>query len=169
MQNLQGIILPPPSQIPSLLKQAHDEAGHLSSNYTLAKLSGMYSWPYMARDVTDYTRSCKICAKTNPARPHIQEALKPLQPSTIQMGDRIHLDLLDMPRSNQGHVAICRLVDAATGFIITNPVTDKTSAGVVDTLVNKFIPYFGCPKYLVTYQGKEKVNSEITALCQKTL
>ena len=39
MQNCQGIILPPPSQIPSLLKQAHDEAGHLSSNYTLAKLS----------------------------------------------------------------------------------------------------------------------------------
>ena len=52
------------------------------------------------------------------------------------------------------------------GFIITNPVKDKTSAGVVDMLVNKFIPYFGCPKYLVTDQGKENVNSEITALCK---
>ena len=167
LQNRQSIILPPPSHIPSLLKQAHDQAGHLSSNYTLAKLSGTYSWPYMARDVTDYVRSCETCAKTNPARPHIQEGLKPLQPAAIQMRDIIHLDLLDMPRSNQGHVAICTLVDAATGFIITNPVTDKTSAGVVDTLVNKFIPYFGCPKFLVTDQGKENVNSEITALCQK--
>ena len=83
------------------------------------------------------------------------------------MGDRIHVDLLDMPRSNQGHVAICTLVDAATGFIITNPVFDKTSAGVVDTLVNKFIPYFGCPKYLVTDQGKENVNSEIATLCKR--
>ena len=83
------------------------------------------------------------------------------------MGDRIHIDLLDMPHSNQGHVAICTLVYAATWFIITNPVTDKTSAGVVDTLVNKFIPYFGCPKYLVTDQGKENVNSEISLLCKK--
>ena len=83
------------------------------------------------------------------------------------MGDRIHLDLLDMPCSSQGHIAICTLVDAATGFIITNTVKDKTSAGVVDTLVNKFIPFFGCPKVLVTDQGKENVNSEITLLCQK--
>ena len=72
-----------------------------------------------------------------------------------------------MPRSNQGHIAICTLVDAATGFIITNPVTDKTSTGVVDILVNKFIPYLGCPEYLVTDQGKENVNSEIAALFQK--
>ena len=150
-----------------LLKQAHDEAGHLSSNYTLAKLSGTYSWPYMARDVTDYIRSCETCAKTNPARPKIQEGLKPLKPQAFQMADRIHVDLLDMPKSNQGHVAICTLVDAATGFIITNPVFDKTAAGVVDTLVNKFIPYFGCPKYLVTNQGKENVNAEIIALCTK--
>lgn len=72
-----------------------------------------------------------------------------------------------MPKSNQGQVAICTLVDAATGFIITNPVKDKTSSGVADTLLNKFIPYFGYPKVIVTDQGKENVNSEITALCQK--
>ena len=83
------------------------------------------------------------------------------------MGDRIQINLLDMPRSNQGHAAICTLVDAATGFIITNPVKDKTSAGVVDTLVNKYIPYFGCPKYLVKDQGKENVTSKISLLCQK--
>ena len=80
----------------------------------------------MARDVTDYVRSCETCAKTNPARPHIQEGLKPLQPPAELMGDRIHINLLDMPRSNQGHIAICTLVDAATGLIITNPVKDKT-------------------------------------------
>ena len=95
LKNRQGIILLPPAQIPSLLKQAHDKAGHLSSNYTLAKLSGTYSWPYMARDVTDYVKSCETCAKTNPSRPHIQEGLKPLQPAAIQMGDRVHVDLLD--------------------------------------------------------------------------
>ena len=38
---------------------------------------------------------------------------------------------------------------------------------MVNTLVNKYIPYFGGPKYLVTDQGKENVNSEITLLCRK--
>ena len=60
----------------------------------------------MARDVTDYVRSCKTCAKTNPARPHIQEGLKPSQLLAELMGDKIHIDLLNMPRSNQGYVAI---------------------------------------------------------------
>ena len=72
-----------------------------------------------------------------------------------------------MPKSNQGQVAICTLVDAATGFIITNPVKDKTSSGVADTLLNKFIPYFGYPKVIVTDQGKENVNSEISLLCKR--
>ena len=72
-----------------------------------------------------------------------------------------------MPKSNAGHVAICTLVDAATGFIITHSVFDKTSAGVAQTLLEKYIPYFGCPKVLVTDKGKENGNSEIQLLCKK--
>ena len=72
-----------------------------------------------------------------------------------------------MPKSHLGHVAICTLVDAATGFIITNPVYDKTSTGVAQTIMEKYLPYFGCPKVLVTDKGKENVNSEIALLCNK--
>ena len=72
-----------------------------------------------------------------------------------------------MPKSTMGHLAICTLVDAATGFIITNPVFDKTSTGVAHIIMEKYIPYFGCPKVLVTDKGKENVNSKISLLCEK--
>ena len=72
-----------------------------------------------------------------------------------------------MPKSTMGHVAIYTLVDAATGFIITNPRFDKTSTGVAHTILEKYIPYFGCLKVLVTDKGKENVNSEISLLCEK--
>ena len=46
-------------------------------------------------------------------------------------------------------------------------VKTKTSLAVVDTLTQKFIPYFGCPSALVTDKGKENINSEIKLLCEK--
>ena len=75
-------------------------------------------------------------------------------------------DLVDMPVSSHGHVAICTLVDAATGFVIANPVKDKTSHGVSQTLLQKFIPYFGVPKELITDKGTENLNKEIKHLTQ---
>lgn len=121
----------------------------------------------MRKDTIQYIRSCEVRNKANVLRPKHSQPLGQLDPPAYEMGDRIHIDLLDMPRSNMGHVAICNLVDPATGFIFTNPVLDKTSTGVAQTPLEKFIPYFGCPKVLVTDKGKENENSEIALLCSK--
>ena len=121
----------------------------------------------MKQDVDKYKKSCVICNKSNAFRPKHTETLQKLEPTAYGMGDQIHIDLLAMPKSVMGHVAICTLVDAATEFVITNPVFDKTSAGVAQTILEKFIPDFGCPKVLVTDKDKENVNSEISLLCTK--
>ena len=93
----------------------------------------------MKRDAYSYIKTCVTCNKTDAFRPKHSETLQKLEPLAVEMGDRIHLDLLDMPKSTMGHVAICKLVDAATGFIITNPVFDKTSKGVGHTIMEKYI------------------------------
>ena len=121
----------------------------------------------MSADVHNYVKSCVVCSQANPFRPKHNEPLSPIRPTATQIGDRIHLDLVDMPKSAEGHVAACTLVDAATGFTIVHPVKTKTSTAVVETLTQKFIPYFGCPSALVTDKGKENVNSEIKLLCDK--
>ena len=160
-------ISPPSHNIPHLSEQAHDNAGHPSLRYTLNFLQPFYSWPNIKQDVDKYIKSCVIYNKSNASRPKHTENLQKLEPTAFEMGDRIHIDLLNMPKSVMGHLAISTLVDAATGFIITNPVFDKTSIGVAKTILEKCIPYFGCPKVLVTDKGKENVNSEIALLCSK--
>ena len=52
----------------------------------------------------------------NPAVPSTKLPLQSYSPPALVFGDRFHLDLVDMPRSAQGHVAICTIVDAATGL-----------------------------------------------------
>ena len=118
----------------------------------------------MAKDVETCVRSCLACQQNNTARSGKVAPLQNLIPPAKNFGDRIHLDLVDMPKSNEGHVAICTLVDAATGFTILRPAHDKTSRGVSDTLLESFIPYFGCPTTLVTDKGQENVISDIKLL-----
>ena len=98
------------------------------------------------------------------ARPKTKMPLERVIPPACKIGDRVHIDLLDMPKTSEGHVAICTLVDAATGFTIVCPCKTKTSESVVEVLHSWFFPYFGVPRLTVTDKGKENVNSEIQAL-----
>ena len=154
-------IEPSRKSIPELLKIAHNDAGHMSTRYTLQNLENLFTWPNMRTDVDNYVRSCKTCLKVNVSWPHPKEALQKLNPPALQIGDRIHIDLVDMPKASSGHVAICTLVDSATGYTVFQPVLNKTSLAVSNTLLNHYIPYFGVPKVLVTDKGKENANSEI--------
>ena len=103
----------------------------------------------MAQDVDLFVRSCLACQPNNPSRPGRLALLQSLEPSALQIRDHIHLDLVDMPKSNEGYGAICTLVDSATGFSIIRLVYDKPSKGVSEALLESFIPYFGCPNSLV--------------------
>lgn len=84
-------IEPAAKSIPELLRIAHDEAGHMSTKYTLQNLENVFSWPNMRADVDNYVYSCKTCLKVNVDRPHNQEALQKLTPPALQMGDSIYV------------------------------------------------------------------------------
>jgi len=72
-----------------------------------------------------------------------------------------------MPKAITGELAIVTIVDAATGFTILHPCTDKTSDSVATALTTKLFPFFGIPHTIVTDRGKENVNNEITTLLKE--
>ena len=115
----------------------------------------------MYLDVSDYVASSDICQRANPSRPKMHLPLSELNPPARQYGDRFDLDLVDMPRSTAGHVAICTIVDTATGFVIDYPCFNKTHHGVLDALLLNVFPNFGCPCLLVTDKGKKNIIEEV--------
>ena len=54
--------IPLTTDIPSLLEQAHDQAGHQSPYYALHHLQKHYSWPTISADVHNYVKSCEVCS-----------------------------------------------------------------------------------------------------------
>ena len=156
-----GTLFVPTSVRKLVLQACHDKAGHFGPELTIKTVRNSFYWPGLYSDTTNYVTSCDICQSANPARPRTRLPLASLQPKAVAFGDRFHLDLVDMPKSASGHVAICTIVDAATGFVIVHPCLDKTHHGVIEALRTKVFPNFGCPQVLVTDKGKENVNHEV--------
>ena len=73
-------------------------AGHLNHTSTLNTLHQNFTWPNMAKDVETYVCSCLACQRNNPARPGRVAPLQNLTPDAHRFGDRVHLDLVDMPK-----------------------------------------------------------------------
>ena len=107
LTNKNGLIVVPKGLRPTILHLTHDQAGHYSHRYTLAKITHTYTWPGVHTDVKNYCASCVICNQANAARPKTRMPLERVTPTACKIGDRIHIDLLDMPKASEGHVAIC--------------------------------------------------------------
>ena len=117
----------------------------------------------MLTNIANYCKSCDICSGAKKPHRYIHAPLT-LKPVPFKFGDRIHIDMLSMPCSIEGHVAILTAVDAATGFVFAKACYDKTSNNVTDLILNQIIPYFGCPKTIVTDLGVENKNADVKQL-----
>ena len=158
------VMLAPTKLQKLLLYLAHDQSGHQSYAYTLDRLNKDWMWPTMLTDIANYCKSCDICSRTKNPHRYVHAPLSPMKPTPFQLGDRIHLDMLSMPRSVEGHVAILTAVDAVTGFVLAKACYDKTSTNVTDMLLHQIIPYFGCPSTIITDLGVENKNAEVKQL-----
>ena len=112
----------------------------------------------MRSDIENFCKSCHDCAKIKKPSQYIRLPLEKMAPIATEFRDRLHIDLLNMPTSVGGHVAILRAVDAATGFVFAEVCT------VTYLLLNTIIPYFGCRKTIVTDLGIENKNQEVSQL-----
>ena len=147
-----------------LIFLAHNNTGHVSGKYTYERIAHNWFWPNMQSDIENFCRSCHECAKIKPSSHYICLPLEKMTLTAKEFGDRLHIYLLNMPASVEGHVAILTAVDAATGFVFAKACRDKTSKTVTNLLLNTIIPYFGCPKTIVTDRGVENKNQDVAQL-----
>ena len=116
----------------------------------------------MQSDINNFCRSGHECAKIKPPSQYICLPLERMTPTASEFGDRVHIDLLNMPKSVEGHVAILTIL--LFFIIFAKACKDKTSTTVKSLLLDTIIPYFGCPKTIVTDLGVVNKNQEVSQL-----
>ena len=122
------LLVAPTSLQKILLKSAHDNAGHLGIDQTMARLSEAVYWVGMGRDIHTHYTCCVTYQRTKAAAP--QPA--PLQPVVASRPwELVAVDILKVPMSNRGNQYMLVVQDCFSKWPFAMPLSDQTANKIV--------------------------------------
>ena len=141
----------------NVLKQFHDDNGHMGVEKTYSTIGRKYYWPLMFQEAYDYVSACVTCQE------RVLRARKaPLQCPELPPYPfaKVFMDISGpYPRTLSGNRFILSIVCGFSGWPEVWALPDKCADTIAHILVEEFFPRFSCPLQLVTDNGSENVNS----------
>jgi hypothetical protein len=141
----------PEALIPMELEYFHSShlSAHLGVAKTLNRLTKVFYWPDMRREVCTFVKKCQECQRAKPA-PDTRVGLHSSEVVTRPM-ERIFIDFVGpIVRSRRGNIAILVVLDGFSKFIAMYPVRRISSDVVKTCLLEKFFVAFGVPQSIVS-------------------
>ena len=125
--------------------------GHLREAKIHGQLAKHYWWPRMRADIQQWCRACTVCASRN-----VGQVTRPLLTPIPVNGpfDRVGVDVLKLPKSDQGNQYAVVFVDYLTKWPEVFAVPDQTSLTIARLLVEHVIPRHGVPAELLSDRAK---------------
>ena len=137
---------------------------HQGKDKTHDVVSANYFWPELKLDVTNWTKVCPICQKCKISR-HSRQKLQ-FYPTDFRRLSVVHVDLMGpLPVSDDYSKYVLTIRDRGTGFLITAPLTDKSTLSVIAALRGHFISSFGVPTIIISDNGREWNSNEFDTFC----
>ena len=119
----------------------------------------------MNKDIRKYIANCALCRHD---KAKVQQY--PLQMTEIpdRPFDKIAIDLVtDCETSTSGNKHILTVIDHLTGWPEAFPILDKTADTIVTTLINHYLPFHMCPRYILSDNGTEFKNNLMDQVLQQ--
>ncbi|KXJ06192.1 Retrovirus-related Pol polyprotein from transposon 412 [Exaiptasia diaphana] len=143
----------------------HDgiEGGHLGRFKTLRKMQESFWRPGMSTAVTDYCKSCLVCAECKSGK-------RPRAPLTTMTStspmQRIHVDIVGpIPRSRKGNSYILTVQCSFTKWAEAYPLRNQTAKTCANKIVNEWIARYGVPDSLHSDQGRNFESNLFKEIC----
>ena len=145
-------VIPPAGDRRGIFEEAHGGAfgGHLREAKMHIQLAKHYWWPGMRKDIGGWCRACLVCASRRIGQP----VTPPLTPIPVAGPfDRIGVDVLKFPMSDQGSQYAIVFVDYLTKWPEVFPVADQSAITIARLLVEQVISRHGVPGELLSDRG----------------
>ncbi len=144
----------------SLLDSLHSSpgSGHPGSDRTLSLLQHRYWWPNIARDVSQFIRSCSVCATSKKKRHLPHGKLVPL-PIPRRPWSHIGVDFItDLPRSDS-YTCVLVVVDQFSKACKLIPLPRlPTAMQTAESLFSHVFRNFGIPEDIVSDRGPQFIS-----------
>ena len=143
----------------TLIKQYHDQLGHMALDKTYDSMRLKYFFLNMYRKLNSYIEKCVTCqtASAKKPRPPLQETDIPPYPFA-----KMALDLSGpYPTTMSGNRYIVSFIDIYSGWPEAYAVPDKAADRIVHLILEEIFPRFGCPLEIVSDNGTENVNRKV--------
>lgn len=151
----------PKSERHRVLNECHDDvtAGHLGINKTTARITKLYYWPGIFRDIAKYVRKCEVCQRFKP----LQQAPAGKMHSS-QVAQPWHTVCADfvgpLPRSIHGNTTLIVFHDKFSKwseFVAARQATTKT---FIKAFRERILARYGVPHILLTDNGAQFTSRE---------
>ena len=140
-------------------------SGHFSGNRVYNSLMRHWWWPGMYVDSVAWCKRCPECAITTGAG---QQHKPPLKPIPVQRPFQIiGLDIMDLPRTEQGNKHVIVFQDMFTKWPLVFPAPDQKTERIVRLLCEEVVPLFGVPEALLTDRGTNLLSHLMLDVCAK--
>lgn len=152
----------------SVFQECHDvpTSGHQGIFKTLKRITSLYYWPKLQSDVRRYVASCKICQANKPSQqgPLGLMGKRPLISHPWQL---ISTDLMEFPRSKEGHENLLVVTDYFSKYAILIPMGKAKAQKVVKNIKEKVFLVYGVPQYLICDNGPQFKSREFGDLMKE--
>lgn len=150
-----------PSSLKQTIKRLHENTGH-RSNRRLARALAVAGAPPEAI-LAAKRHQCSVCDEKRQPKSRRPASL----PTPRDVGDQLHIDLLEVTDLNEGKFIVAHVTDHATRFQMADIIPSKSSSHVVRFFKTKWLPMFGPPRVIVADQGREFISWEFEECCSE--
>ncbi len=157
-------IVVPKFASPAIMKDAHQQVGHLGIAKTFEMIQRGFYWPGFYKDVETFCKSCEICAR-NKVVPRPRSPMKPIDivPVPFYM---VGVDLIGpLKLTRQGNKYILSIIDYYTKYAEAIALPNQEAETVVRALEQVFARH-GMPSVLLTDQGRNFESHLVTSMCE---
>ena len=160
------LLVIPFSLIEKVLGLYHDShlVIHLAQKRLFDVIRKRFYWNGLHRDVCDWVASCKNCFGHKANQPLSHGELMPI--ISTQPFELLGLDIKGpLKSSKHGYKYILVCIDHFTSWVEAAPMKSITAKEVIEVFFKIIVARHGCPKKILTDQGRQLVGGVFKELC----
>ena len=155
------VIVPDKWQEP-IIRELHGQH-HVGAPNTLELCKNRFYWKGQKAQVFSLISKCEICLQCKSSRGCKANLITPqIRPPRAMLA----IDVGSFPVSKRGNNCFLMMLDSNTKFMAVSAMKGQKAEVVKSALWDKWYPYFGIPKELISDQGKNVDGEVINKMCK---